>query len=166
MPFQDAQELGLNGGAHFADFVEHEGAAVGLFEFANLALRRAGECALFVAEELAGEKAARECRAVKANERSFFAWTAEVDGAGDQLLADAAFAANQDRCTAGSSTGDFLRDLGDGQTVADDFALHAQAFAQLQILIADAVEVLCEILAAAEILEGNGDGVCDGEGEL
>ena len=38
MPFQHAQELGLNRRAHLADFVEHQRALVGRFELADLAL--------------------------------------------------------------------------------------------------------------------------------
>ena len=38
--FEDAEQLGLHGQRHVADFVEEEGAAVGLLELADVACRR------------------------------------------------------------------------------------------------------------------------------
>ena len=38
--FEDAEELGLHGEGHVADFVEEERAAFGLLEFADVARRR------------------------------------------------------------------------------------------------------------------------------
>ena len=99
--FQDAEELGLGGGVHLADFVEHEGAFVGLLELADLAFGGAGEGAFLVAEELAFEERLGEGGAVEADEGSFAAGAGVVDGAGDEFLADAAFAADQDGGPAG-----------------------------------------------------------------
>src|SRR5690606_11336348 len=47
-----AQHLGLRLRTHVADFVQEDGAAIGLLELADLLLGRAGEGALLVAEEL------------------------------------------------------------------------------------------------------------------
>ena len=57
---QHAQHLGLRLGAHVADFVEEDRAAVGLLELADLLLGRAGERSLLVAEQLATRSAPRE----------------------------------------------------------------------------------------------------------
>jgi hypothetical protein len=50
--FQDAEQLGLHCKGHVADFVEEKRAALGLFEFADVAAGRAGEGTFFVAEKL------------------------------------------------------------------------------------------------------------------
>src|SRR5262245_54390515 len=60
---QDAQQLGLQLGLELADLVEEERAAVGELEPAALALARAGERALLVAEELALEQRLGQRRA-------------------------------------------------------------------------------------------------------
>ena len=57
---QDAQHLGLRLGAHVADFVEEDRAAVGLLELADLLLGRAGERPLLVAEQLRLDQLLRE----------------------------------------------------------------------------------------------------------
>jgi len=49
---QDAQHLGLRLGRHVADFVQKDGALVGLLELADLFFSRARKRALFVAEQL------------------------------------------------------------------------------------------------------------------
>ncbi len=54
---QRAQQLGLLVEGHVGDFVEEEGAAVGHLEPADAVGLGVGECALDVAEELAGEDA-------------------------------------------------------------------------------------------------------------
>ncbi len=54
--FEDAQDLGLRHQRQVADLVEEEGAAVGQLEPARLALVRAGEGALLVAEDLRFEQ--------------------------------------------------------------------------------------------------------------
>ena len=56
MLLQDAQDLGLRVGAHVADFVEKQRAAIGLLEPADPLLVGAGERALLVAEELGLEE--------------------------------------------------------------------------------------------------------------
>jgi hypothetical protein len=53
---EDAEELDLEGGAHLADLVEEERAAVGEVEEAGLVGRGAGEGAADVPEELALEQ--------------------------------------------------------------------------------------------------------------
>src|SRR5689334_4821016 len=50
---QDTHELHLGADSHVPDFVEEDGAAIGLFEAADAAFACAGEGAAFVAEEFA-----------------------------------------------------------------------------------------------------------------
>ena len=94
---QHPQHLGLRLGAHVADFVEEDRAAVGLLELADLLLRRAGERSLFVAEELGLDQLFRNRGAVDLHEAVAAAQTVAMDGARDQFLAGAAFAQQQDR---------------------------------------------------------------------
>lgn len=53
MAFEDAEKFGLDREAHFADFVEEEGALIGGFELADLSSCGTGEGAFFVTEEFA-----------------------------------------------------------------------------------------------------------------
>ncbi len=56
MALEHAEELGLDGRAHLADFVEHQGSLMGRFKLADLTVGGAGEGASFVAEEFAFEQ--------------------------------------------------------------------------------------------------------------
>ena len=91
------QELDLHGRRRLADLVEEERAAVGLLEEAALLAHRAGEGAALVAEELGLEQRLRQRAAVDRDELAVLADRGEVDRAGDQLLARAALARQQDR---------------------------------------------------------------------
>ena len=75
-------------GAHVADFVEEDRAAVRLLELADLFLGRAGERALLVAEELRLDQLLGDGRAVDLHEALAAAQAVAMDGARDELLAD------------------------------------------------------------------------------
>ena len=102
MPFQHAQKLGLNRLAHLADFVEHQRAAVGRFELADLAFGRAGERTALVAEQFAFEQRLGQRGAVQADKRALLARAGIMHRPRDEFFADAAFAANRARslCSA------------------------------------------------------------------
>ncbi len=51
--FENTEELDLGVQWHFAQFIEHQGATVGLFEFTFVLLDRSCECAPLVAKEFA-----------------------------------------------------------------------------------------------------------------
>ena len=89
-----------------------------------------------------------------------------MDAAGDQLLAHAAFAANQDRGIARRRLGDLVGHLANDRALADDLALHAQPLAKLHVFRADLGQVLGQFLAAFEILQGHGHRVGHGQREL
>ena len=89
---QHAQHLGLRLGAHVADFVEEDRAAVGLLELADLLLGRARERSLLVPEQLGLDQLLGDRRAVHLDEPLAAAQAVAVDRARDQLLADAALA--------------------------------------------------------------------------
>ncbi len=133
-------------------------------ELADLALRGAGERALLVSEEFAGQQAPGQGRAIQTNEGAFAAWTGEVYGARHEFLAHAAFAADQHGGAAGGGAADFVGDAGHQRAGADDFALHAQSLAQLQVFVAYLIEVFGQFLVPSEIVQRHGHGVGHGQG--
>ena len=66
---QHPQQLGLQAQGHFRDFVEQQGAAIGLFELARLRCNGAGKRAFFVTEQGGFEHVVRDRRAVDRHER-------------------------------------------------------------------------------------------------
>src|SRR5689334_17607255 len=66
---EDAEEFGLEFEGEVADFVEKEGAALGLFEAAGAVLHGSCVCAADVAEQLGFEKAIGQGVAVDGDER-------------------------------------------------------------------------------------------------
>ena len=105
---EDAQELDLNVGRQLADFVEEQGAVAGLFEVAFASAVGAGIGAFFVAEELGLDEGFRNGATGDGDEGLVGAGSAAVDGAGDEFLAGAAFALDQNRGIDGGNAGDEL----------------------------------------------------------
>ena len=90
-----AQEFDLGAGGHVADFIQKNGAMVGLFEPADALRVRAGEGAAFVAEQFAFQQRFGNGGAIDGDERRVGAVAVLVNGAGDQFLAGAGFAADE-----------------------------------------------------------------------
>ncbi len=116
---QHAQEHDLDLARQLRDLVEKEGALVGQFEAADAAARRAGEGAGFMAEQLAGDEIGGEGGAVDGDHEPIAARADLMDGAGDEFLAGAGFAVDQDGAVLSS-------DLRDGPA----HRLHGRAFAR------------------------------------
>ena len=95
--FEEPQQLGLHVERQVADFVEEQRAAGRRAHQAGLIGHRAGERAAAVAEQLTVGELARGGRAVVGKERGGAAWRADVNRAGDELLAGAALAGDQHR---------------------------------------------------------------------
>ena len=93
--FQHAQQFGLQQGRELADLVEKKCPAVGGLEQPFLHLLGVGERAFLVAEELGFHQRLGDGRAVDGYEGLLLARTFVVDGFGDEVLAGAAFALNQ-----------------------------------------------------------------------
>ena len=93
---EEAQQQALHAQRHLADFVEEHRAHVRRLELAGLVAIGAGEAALDVAEQLRLEQRLGQAGAVDRRERHVGARAVVVNGARDDLLADAAFAADQD----------------------------------------------------------------------
>ena len=80
---------------HFGDFVEQQGAVLRLLEFSGLRLLRTGERAFFVAEQRGFEQAVGNRRAVDGDKGAVFTGRVMMDVTGDDFLADAGFAGQQ-----------------------------------------------------------------------
>ena len=120
---------------HVADLVEKNGALVALLEFADPPVSRAGERALFVAEQFALQKILGNRGAVDRQERLVGAAAVMVNGPRHQLLARPAFARNQHGRLRLGYLADKLEDLLHRLALADD-AL-GMIFTVQQRLIAD-----------------------------
>ena len=117
---QDAQNFGLRGQRHVADFIEENGAVVALLEFADAAFDGAGEGAFFVAEQFAFEQVFGDGGAVDGEERGLGAMAVMIDGAGDEFLAGAAFAGDERGGVRLRDLADELEDLLHRLAAADD----------------------------------------------
>ena len=106
-------------------------AGVGRFEAAGAVVDGAGERAADVAEELAFEQAFAECAAVDADERAVAALAELVDRVGDEFLAGAGFAEQQDRRAAARDLAREAVDLHHRPAGADDARQAAQRAGRL-----------------------------------
>ena len=102
-----AQDLGLRLQRHVADLVEEERSAVRLLELPGAPIGRAREGALLVPEELALEEVLGDRGAVDVDERAVGPVAHLVHEPGDELLAGAVLAVDQD---AGRRRRDLLDD--------------------------------------------------------
>ncbi|MNP38851.1 hypothetical protein D3C76_1323960 [compost metagenome] len=94
--FQHAQQTGLQGQGHVADFIEEQRPAVGLLQLAAHALLAcAGEAAAAVTEQLALDQAFGDGRTVEGDEGFFRALAGLVHGLGKGFLARTGFAVDQ-----------------------------------------------------------------------
>ena len=117
---QNAQELGLEIRRHLADLVEQQRAPLGHLEEAFLVQRRARERALLVAEELRLDQIFGDRRAVDLDERPLRPLAVVVDGVGDQFLARAVLALDEDVRLARRDALDELEQILHLLALADD----------------------------------------------
>ena len=148
--FEDAEEFGLHGEGHVANFVEEECASLGLLEFAGVAGGGAGERAFLVAEEFGLDELGGDSGAIQSDESVFVARRFFVDGAGYEFFAGARFAKDADAGLAGGDAVDLGEEPGHGRAGADEFVL-AQAMAELSVFVLEAGEL---------------EGIFDGEEKL
>ena len=109
---QGAQQTDLHGMRNFADLVEEERSAIGLFQVAAALPIGTGKCPLFVTEEFGFEEAFRNRSTVDLDQFAIGAWAVAVQQLGHQLLAGTALALYQD---GGAGIG---HALGGGQEAA------------------------------------------------
>ncbi len=117
---QHAKELSLEIDRDLSYLVQEQGAAVRRFEASDAITERAGECALRVPEELALVELAGNRRAVHPDERLARPPAPAMNGLGDELLARARFARDQDGGVGGGHQVDLPLHVVDGRARADD----------------------------------------------
>ena len=139
---QYAQQFGLQFQRDVANFVQHQGTAVGQFK-ASLALRAGtGKGPFFVPEKFAFHKPRRHCGAVHLDHAPGFARAAVVDGLGKKLLACAGFAQQQHGAVAGSHHVHLLQNAHDGIALAND-----DAHVRLALYLLGKIKVfLCKVV--------------------
>jgi hypothetical protein len=116
---QDAQELGLRFQRKLADLVEKQRAAIRDFEPAAPLLRRAGEGAFFVTEELALDEVTRNRCAVDLDQRALTAVAPLVDRPRDELFAGARLALDQHGAVGGGDPIDLLQNAAQRMRIAN-----------------------------------------------
>ena len=117
--FERAQQLHLQFGRHLGDFIEKQRAAARRFEKADVLRHGAREAAFLVTEQLGFGDVGRDRAAVHRHERAVAARTHVVHEPGDDVLADAAFADDQDARPCGRDLRDFLQQRLDQQRGAE-----------------------------------------------
>jgi hypothetical protein len=124
-----AQKLDLGFRAEGADLIEENGAVVGDFEISLLGLNGAGKGAPHVAEQGGFQQVRRQRTAVDGHEHPLAARRVGVDGLGDEFLAGAGIAGDQDGRAAGGDLGHQVQLLDHALALADDIG---EAVALLQ----------------------------------
>ena len=139
---QHAEQLGLQLRRDVADLVEEQRPPVGQLESADFLADGAGEGALLVAEQLALQQPRGDGRAVELDEGPVSPRAQVVQGAGDEFLARAGFAANEHRGVGGGDRLDLLQHPAQGGALPDDLAevvLGADLLLQVGILLGELV---------------------------
>jgi hypothetical protein len=126
---QHPQQLYLNMGRQFADFIQEQRSLICQFEESGLGVVRAAEGAFFVAEQFALDQVLGESRAVDINPGFAVAVGKFVDAASDQLFTTAGFPSDQDRFSVASHAFDhgheaLHRATGKDELSAVDLALN------------------------------------------
>ena len=117
---QHAQQTGLGLQRHIADFIEKQGAAVGLLETPDPLAVGAGESALLVAEQFRFDQVLGDRRHIQRHEVLLAAHGVAVQGPGHQLLAGARLAVDQHRHVGVAEPADGAEHLLHGRRLADD----------------------------------------------
>ena len=108
---EDAQQLRLGRHGHLADLVEEDRALIGHLEAATALGHRTGERTLLMTEELGLEEGLWERSTRDLDERPGAAVRVEMERLGDELLAGAALAGDEDRRIGLGHLADGLVDL-------------------------------------------------------
>ncbi len=120
---QNPQEAGLSVSGHITDFVQEQGATVGLFEPALASGASAGEGTLFVAEEFGFNQVFGNCSHVQGNEGMVRPGAVVVQRLGHQFLTRAAFAVDEDRDVGVRKPANSPEDFLHGRRFTDDFGV-------------------------------------------
>src|SRR5208337_2243598 len=171
---EDTQQIGLGFQADVADFIEKDGAALGNFKTALLAVLRAGKRAFFMAEKLAFEERFRQRAAMDHHQRIVVAGAGRMDRAGAEFLAGAAFAGNQNGGVGGANRLDSFKDANHRGALSHNFLRTnhgSNGFAQAHVLlfgtfvregVVDAVSDVVRVKGLGDIIVGAILEGCDG----
>src|SRR5205807_7466940 len=107
-------------GGHITDFIEENGAVVGLFEASNATQFGPGEGTALVTEEFAFQQGLRDGGTVDGNKGAIGAIAVLIDRTGDQFLAGARLAADENVNRLGGDAANLLVDCLHGAAVADE----------------------------------------------
>src|SRR5579859_6654215 len=132
-----AEDLGLSLEAHVADFVKIERASIGTFEGAALFGRAAGLRAVAIAEELGLNVIFRDGGAVELDEDAVAAQALGVNGAGDEFLAGAGFAVDEDAAVGWRHQLDLLAKCFERHTFAGEDGGDAELALELLVFRAE-----------------------------
>jgi len=137
--FQYPQQFGLQGHGHVTDFIQEQGAAIGLGQQTFFGLVGAGEGAFGVAEQFALQQGVRDGGAVDHHQRTIRPVGHVVDAPGDHVFAAAGFALDQHRQLATGGTHHLGPEVHHGFGVADQgmgqlFTALAQGFGVVQVV--------------------------------
>jgi len=132
---EHSEQFYLKGRGKVADPVEEERSGFGLFDSAYSGLDGAGECALFMSEQLASEQILTERGAVDLHERPLRPEAGIVHRVCDQLLTGSRFTANYDGGVSGGDLVNRAVDLSHHTGITDDI-LRSESIFQL-VLQAD-----------------------------
>ncbi len=139
MSLQHTEKFGLNCRAHFADFVQHQRAAICRFEFTHFTFGGTGKGTFLVTEQFAFQQALRQGGTVQADERSGAAGAGKMHGPCHEFLPHAAFATDQHRRSARRRSPNLHLDLLHRRALPHNFAFDLQPLAELQIFSTNVV---------------------------
>ena len=122
------QQADLAVGGHVADFVQKQGAAVGLFEAADPSAGSAGEGAFFVAEQFGFDQFIGDGGDVQGHEGLLGAGAVPVQRIGHQLLAGAGGTVDQHRDVGGGQPADGAKNLLHGRRLAENLLVRGGRF--------------------------------------
>ena len=134
---QHAQQLDLERGRGVANFVQKEGAAVGLLEQPDAIFNGSGERTALVAEQFGFEQRVGQGAAVLGNESLVGTGAFVMDGAGDHFLAGTRFAGDHHRQVVGRDAGDQFADPVERTAGTTDEGIDAELPPRLVLLFLD-----------------------------
>ena len=153
---QHAQQLHLHQRRHFANFIQCQGAAVGLIQHAAFALGVVAKGAGGVAEQFVFGGIVGDGGAVEQNKGAFTAQAGLMAGAGQQILAGAGFALYQQRGVQGGEPAGFANQLFHRRALGD------KAVEVAAVAAAHHLEVLADTIGGLEHHHGAGQALLAG----
>ena len=146
----DAEELGLHGERSFTDFIEKNGASVGVFEETGPGISGAGESTADMAEELAFEEGVDQRGAIADRQTLLRNGADLMNGAGDKLFAGTGRANEKNVGVVARDFAGKIKNFQHCGTLADD----AVEFEVLQKLFFEGANTATLIIKRGDVVEG------------